>query len=34
MVVPQEYKNREDSFPLGLLAATGRFERERLGKLY
>ncbi len=27
-------KSREDSFPLGLLAATGRFERERLGKLY
>jgi hypothetical protein len=26
-------KRREDSFPLGLLAATGRFRRERLGKL-
>ena len=27
-------KNREDSFALGLLAATGRFDRKRLGKLY
>lgn len=27
-------RNREDPFPLGLLAATGRFDRKRLGKLY
>ncbi len=27
-------RNREESFPLGLLAATGRFDRKRLGKLY
>ena len=26
-------KNREEPFPLGLLAATGRFDRARLGKL-
>ena len=29
----QENKNREEPFPLGLLAATGRFDRSRLGKL-
>ena len=27
-------KNREEPFPLGLLAATGRFDRARLGKLF
>ncbi|MCD4775980.1 MAG: hypothetical protein K8S15_08000 [Candidatus Aegiribacteria sp.] len=27
-------KNREDPFPLGLLARPGRFKREALGKLY
>ena len=26
-------RHREDSFPLGLLAASGRFKRERLGKI-
>ncbi|HMJ11168.1 MAG TPA: hypothetical protein VK524_07155 [Polyangiaceae bacterium] len=25
-------KNRETAFPLGLLAASGRFDRKRLGK--
>ena len=30
----QENKDREDPFPLGLLAATGRFNRTRLGKLF
>ena len=29
----QENKSREEPFPLGLLAATGRFDRSRLGKL-
>jgi len=29
----QENKNREEPFPLGLLAVTGRFDRSRLGKL-
>ena len=29
----QENKNREEPFPLGLLAATGRFDRSGLGKL-
>ena len=27
-------KNREEPFPLGMLAASGRFDRKRLGKLY
>lgn len=27
-------KNREEPFPLGLLAASGRFDRKRLGKLF
>ena len=27
-------KNREEPFPLGLLATTGRFDRARLGKLF
>lgn len=27
-------KNREEPFPLGLLATTGRFDRESIGKLY
>ena len=26
-------KRRDDAFNLGLLAATGRFKRERLGKI-
>ena len=29
----EQNKNREAPFPLGLLAATGRFNRTRLGKL-
>ena len=28
-----ENKSREEPFPLGMLAATGRFERSRLGEL-
>ena len=28
-----ENKRREEPFPLGLLATTGRFKRDRLGKL-
>jgi len=27
-------KNREQPFPLGLLAASGRYDRKRLGKIY
>ena len=27
-------KNREEPFPLGLMAASGRFDRTRIGKLY
>ena len=30
----EKNRNREESFPLGLLAATGRFERSKLGKLF
>jgi hypothetical protein len=29
-----ENKNREEPFPLGLLAATGKFDRSRLGKIF
>ena len=28
-----QHKNRDEPFPLGLLAATGRFDRDKLGKL-
>lgn len=28
-----QHKNRETPFPLGLLAASGRFDRRKLGKL-
>ena len=31
--VSENNRNREESFPLGLLASTGRFSRKRLGKL-
>jgi len=27
-------KNREEPFPLGMLASSGRFSREKLGKLF
>ena len=31
--VSENNRNREEPFPLGLLASTGRFSRKRLGKL-
>ena len=27
-------KSRDESFPLGLLSSTGRFDRRRLGRLF
>lgn len=30
----RDNKNREQPFPLGLFAASGRFNRKRLGELY
>lgn len=30
----RDNKNREQPFPLGLFAASGRFNRKRLGQLY